>query len=121
MTPREAALFAVKQGDIIHGTSPKGASLICLVTSVTESEIHARTVTHQLSFIFDRRTGHGEEPEHSMKGIIDSVARLPADIHEAIVRFDQRYHAGDDGPPRPEERRALKFTDDFYPEHPLPP
>ena len=97
MTPREAALFAVKQGDIIHGTSPKGASLICLVTSVTE------------------------EPEHSMKGIIDSVARLPADIHEAIVRFDQRYHAGDDGPPRPEERRALKFTDDFYPEHPLPP
>lgn len=120
-TPKEKALRNIKTGDIFHADGHHGGSLICLATSITDSTINARTVTHQLEFTFDRRTGVGEDLKYSMKGTIDSVAPLPSDIHAALVGLDARFQRKLEGPPTDLEKRALRFVDDFYPAHPISP
>ena len=78
---REIALRNIAVGDIFHGTCPNGASLICLVTSVTEATIHARRVTTQEDIEFDRELGMNRSSDGRVLATIDSVAPLPADIH----------------------------------------
>jgi len=85
MTGRQRALRNIKMGDLFHAEGDHGGSLICITTSITESTIYARTVTHQLEFKFDRRTGAGKEELYLIEGTIDSVAQVPADIYEALV------------------------------------
>ena len=65
MTDRETALRSLAMGDIFHGRSPNGASLVCLITSVNDSTIYARRITTQDDLKFDRRTGIelGDVPE----------------------------------------------------------
>lgn len=119
MTSRERALGNVKVGDIFHAEGDHGGSLICLATSITDTTIHARTITHQLEFKFDRRTGLGEEPEYRIKGTIDSVAQLPPDVRATILDLDRKHRSQAEGRLTTEEKRALVFVADFYPAHPI--
>ena len=119
MTPREKALRDIKMGDIFHAEGDQGQSLLCLATSIAETTINARTVTHQLEFNFDRRTGRGQEPKYSIKGTIDSVEPLPAEMYEALIGLDRRYRAGDGPKLSAAEKKALIFVYDFYDAHPI--
>ncbi len=121
LTQREIALRNIRMGDIFHADGDHGGPLICLATSITETTINARTVSHNLKFKFDRRTGVGKEPEFSIGGTIDSVARLPPDIYEALISLDVKNRSKWDSPLSAEQKRALIFTSHFYPEHPIEP
>ena len=123
-TERERALRKIAVGDIFHASAPVTASYICLTLEVTKDTIRARRVTTQTEHEFDRATGI-EGPEDNPT-IIDSVAPLPADIHEIMLSLDRKYGAKD--PPKlfseearltKEQQRGLLFVADFYPEHPI--
>ena len=122
MAERADAIEKLTVGDIFHAESPNGASLICLVTSVTKATILARTVTTQRNYEFDRQTGIAESGAERVPCTIDSVARLPAAMHDALLELDRRYRLGSD-PDRfrllEAEKRALVFVSSFYPENPL--
>ena len=57
MADRETALRSLTVGDVFHARSPNRASLVCLVTSVSDSTIYARRITTQDELEFDRQTG----------------------------------------------------------------
>ena len=118
MTDRPAAaLTRLAVGEIFHATGGNGASLICLVTAVTEKTIQVRTVTTQLSLDFDRETGVGRWGKGT--GVIDSIAPLPADIRDALLGLDRRYAAGGNPKLLDTEKRALLFVGSFYAANPL--
>lgn len=100
MTARERVLRGIRIGDIFHAEGDHGGPLICLATSITKTTINARTVSHGLEFKFDRRTGIGKEPEYSIGGTIDSVARLPLDIYEVLISLDVKNRSKWDSPSR---------------------
>lgn len=93
MTPREIALQRIEVGDIFHAEASTGGSLICLAVSITDVTLRAKTVTTQLYYNFDRRSGvaiwNGEGvPEWDGEEVvctIDSVERLPDDILEIVM------------------------------------
>ena len=124
MPDRKTALAKLAVGDIFHGESTSGASLICLVTSVTEETIMARTMTTQLSFQFDRRTGIAQWGAELNLCSIDSTAPLPMEIHNVLLGLDQRYRLGQE-PERfrltDAEKRALVFVASYYPANLLLP
>lgn len=117
MEDRKAALVNLAIGDIFHAESPNGASLICLVTSLTDTSIRARTVTTQLCLQFDRRTGIAEWGDQSVPCTIDSVAPLPADIHDIILGIDVKFrseHETEQLKLNDAEKRALLYVDSHY-------
>ena len=73
MDARSKALRSLTVDDIFHADSPNGASLICLVTSITDATIHAWTVTTQLGLAFNRITGCVKMDEDQIPGTIDSI------------------------------------------------
>lgn len=115
-----------------HASATNGASLLCLTMSVTGSTIQARNVATQIIYDFDRRTGIADwyvSWEHYIC-TIDSVAPLPADIHEIMLSIDRKGREGEyreaedpDGPWEytltDEERRGLLFISYFHPAFPL--
>jgi hypothetical protein len=78
-------------GDIFHAdtSSGDGASLICLVMSVSETIISARTVTSQYHLEFDRRTGIGKWGGDSVCRI-NSVTPLPLEHHNTMLGLDRK-------------------------------
>jgi hypothetical protein len=114
---RQNAVRTLAVGHIFHGEGSNGASLICLVTAVTEATIHARTMTTQYDLEFDRQTGVCEFGNGT--GTIDSIAALPADIREALLGLDRRYRSGGEGRLSDAEKRALIFVASFYPANPV--
>jgi hypothetical protein len=113
-TDRISALHNVREGDIIHGTSPRGVSLVCFVKAVTKDEIITRRITGE-TIIFTRGEGISAKLAR-----IDSVAPVPPDIRSALIGLDAKH----DDPSAswiltPEERRALIFVGDFYRAHPI--
>ena len=90
-TPRDRKdqLARLVVGDIFHANTPVGASLICLVVSVTESTIHARTVTTQMQTEFDRQTGEGVWGDDRIPCTIDSTAPLPVEVHNVLLGLDE--------------------------------
>lgn len=76
-------------GGIFHGNSPNGASLICLVTSVTDTATHARRVTTQEYLQFNRLTGAVEMDADQIPGRINSTCPLPDDIHDIMLGLAQ--------------------------------
>jgi hypothetical protein len=116
---RSTALKALVEGSIFHATTPNGASFICLVTLVANSQIWARRVTTQEQLVFDRATGIAEISDNSVACTIDSTAPLPANIHEVLLQLDRRYGTGDDPRLRREEKDALLFVGRFWRAHPL--
>jgi hypothetical protein len=115
MSDRETRLRNLAAGDIFHARSPNGASMICVVTEVTENTVHARRVHTQDDLLFDRRTG---VKLAGVRSRIDCVAPFPPDIHRIFHEMDKKYatfkelhHAGVELDPRqseltPEESRA---------------
>jgi hypothetical protein len=128
MDDRENALSSLAVGDIFHGRSPNGASLICLVTSIDEGTIHARRIHTQDDLQFDRRTGI---ELGSVKSKIDCVEPLPPEVHNIFLAMDRRYqdahaliHQGIDMDPRfarwtAEERRAHGVLDEHIAANPI--
>jgi hypothetical protein len=117
-----AVLNHLSVGDIFHASCPNGASLICLIEAVTQRSLQTRTVTHQIKLEFDLTTGSTLEASGAAPCTIDSVARLPADIHNVILGLDQKmrlepdilkHRLSDD------EKRALIFIASHYPANPV--
>lgn len=122
MTDRSAALRNLAAGDIFHAESPNGASLICLVTSVTETVIRARTVTTQRLLEFDRHAGVAKWGAESVLCTIDSTEPLPAEVHNVMLQIDRKFGLQQE----PEgfrltdaEKRALVYVDSHYSLHRL--
>jgi hypothetical protein len=91
MTDRGTCLRKLCVGDIFHAEYPNGASCICLVLSVDETTIQARRVTTQQNLSFDRRTGVEEVAPDEPQAVIDSVTRLPPDVHNTFLEMDKKY------------------------------
>ncbi len=88
MADREAALRTLAVGDIFHGRSPNGASLVCLVTAVSETTIVARRIpTQEEGLEFDRRTGVKLGTANTR---IDCVAPLPPEVKDVLLARDQK-------------------------------
>jgi len=118
---RERVLGNLTSGDIFHAEGPEFPSLICIVVSVSENQIEARTVTNQAVFHFDRRTG--VSMRRTSTCTIDSVIPLPIDIHNALLGLDRKFrleHRPDRHKLTDEEKEALIFVADFYPKNRLP-
>lgn len=133
MTDRETGLANLSVGDIFHAEYPNGASCICLVISVGETNIYARRVTTQENLLFNRQTGIEEVAAEQPQAVIDSVAALPPDVHNTLLEMNKKYETlmAMDAASRFEdldrhklsgaERRALSFVYDHYPSNPLAP
>jgi hypothetical protein len=113
------ALQRLRPGDLVHGESEHGGSLICRVTAVEAGVVRARTITHQLNFDFDIHTGEGRDDEYGIKGRIDSVAPLPAEILATLLRYEETNRLGRDPRLSEAERRAFLFVDGFYRQNPV--
>jgi hypothetical protein len=119
-------------GDIFHADSPNGAHLICLATSVTETTIHARSVTNDQYMEFDRKTGAGIVTwrERKTPCTVYSTSPLPEDIHSIILEMDRKTRLAerptdrstqDEAQPwlNDNERRALLYVAKHHrPKHP---
>lgn len=128
MTDRRTALRNLSVGDIFHGRSPNGASLVCLVTALTDSTIYARRIPTQDDLEFDRNTGIDRE---DMQSRIDCVAPFPPDIHDTFMELDRKYQKFGKMRRRgvepdleqykltPEEHRALLFIDEHLSANPI--
>lgn len=117
MPDRKTALRSLSVGDVFHANSPNGASLICLVLSVTEKAIQSRTTTTQMYLEFDRQTGVAKWGDDSIICTIDSTAPLPVEVYKIILEIDQKFRL-DRNLERlrltDEEKRALLFVDSYY-------
>jgi hypothetical protein len=135
MPNRATILAKIAVGDIFHAAATNGASLLCLTMSVTGSIIQARNVATQIIYDFDRQTGHADWFVYGAHYtcLIDSVASLPADIHEIMLSLDRKYRECEyrlaedaDWQPAPgeshltkEQIRGLLFVGDFYRANPI--
>jgi hypothetical protein len=113
---RKTVLSQLAVGDVIHAESPRAPSLICLVVSVTDTIIQARTVTGGKHFEFDRETGVAQCVDEAAC-TIDSVAPLPVEIHNVILGLDRKFRLEQD-PGRirlnDAEKHALIYVDGHY-------
>jgi len=125
MFDRKTLLAKLDAGDIFHAESLSGASLICLVLSVDQATIKARRVTTQENLEFDRRTGVTVDDDEGAPCVIDSVAPLPAEIHNVFLELDQKYqkYRPDRDPERYKltdaEKKALLFVGSHFASNPL--
>lgn len=133
MIDRETGLANLSVGDIFHAEYPNGASCICLVISIGETNIYARRVTTQENLSFDRQTGVEVVEVDQPQAVIDSVVLLPPEVHSTFLEMNKKYETlmAMDAASRFEdlsrhklseaEKRALSFVYDHYPSNPLPP
>jgi len=129
---RETLIDNLDVGDIFHAEYPNGAKCVCLVLSVTDAAIQARRITSQENLEFDRQTGIEKASNGMELAIINSVAPLPAEIHNLFLALNQKYGAvhgqNDIFEKNPEyfklseaEKKAFRFIDMHYSANPLPP
>jgi hypothetical protein len=131
MITRASAIRRLGEGDLFNAEHEAGPTRICVVLSVTETAIVARSTTVQEIIEFDRRTGVAIPPFHF---VITSVAALPRDIHDVFLGLDRKYREGkirrakEPGWVRPpadlalteEQSRAFQFAHEYYRDNPLP-
>jgi hypothetical protein len=132
MADHKNSIASLVPGTVFHAAAPNGASLICLVLSVNDTTITARRVTTQEHIEFDRHTGEAEVGDKRIPCVIDSVAPLPADIHNTFLEMDRKYRelmAMDEESRFADlerlkltaaEHDALLFVASHYPSNPLP-
>jgi len=138
-TRTQQALRSLAVGDIFHAhftqwPQSEGPSLVCLITTVTDDAIVARAVSTQVCFTFDRNTGNSQSSEppiyiHKSGGtlvaVIDSVAPLPSNVHNALVALDRHFRLGqfsskpDKSHLTAEHKDAILFVARHYAENPL--
>jgi hypothetical protein len=122
MQDRESELRKLSVGDIFHAQSPNGASLICLILSVTEEMIQSRTVTTQVYLEFDRRTGVAKWGDEPIICTIDSIMPLPVEIHNTMLEIDRKFRLERNLERlrlTEAEKRALVFVARHYPSNQL--
>ena len=131
MITRASAIRQLGEGDLFHAEHEAGPTRICVVTSVTETTVVARSTTVQEIIEFDRSTGVAVPPFYF---VITSVAALPQDIHDTFLGLDRKYREGkirrakEPGWVRPpaelalteDQSRAFEFAHYFYKANPLP-
>jgi hypothetical protein len=122
MPDRKSLLSKLNVGELFHAEAPNGASLLCLIVSIDKTHLRVRRITSQDDLIFDRQTGTTEDGD-----VIDSIARLPTEIHDALLELDLKYQKFDPEK-EPErfrlteaEKNALRFVGPYYSANPLPP
>ena len=93
MADRRALLANLSVGDIFHAECPNGASCVCLVLALDDIAIQARRVTTQENLKFNRETGVEQVTDEQTPAVINSVAPLPVEIHDALLKLDQKYKA----------------------------
>ncbi len=132
---KTALIRNIGEGDIFHAEGETGASRICIVVAVRATTILARDISIQAIYEFDRQTGvairyFGVRP---YRYTIDSVAPLPADIHNIMLELDRKHREVEcrsaeypDGqcpasvfPLTEDETKAYSFIAEFYPKYPL--
>jgi hypothetical protein len=106
-------------GDIFHVERPNGIRLICLVTSVTDTTIYARSAVSDQSFELDRQTGIGIVILQGQQSpcAIYSTAPLPGDIHNTILGLDRKMRLEEDherAKLTKTEKQALLYIADNY-------
>lgn len=116
---REKALRGIQVGDLFDVAGNHGAPITCLATAIDETAIYARSITHQIDFKFDRKTGVGTGVDDPLGGHIRSVAPLPHDIYQALIGLDRRYRGGGSHKLSENEKRALVFIYHYYEQHPI--
>jgi hypothetical protein len=136
MSDRSKALKALGVGHIFQATDAKGPVRICIVLSVTENTILARSVTTQEIIEFDRGRGVADHNWHDgmYHYAITSLTPLPHDMHEIMLSLDRdgrefeyklaedpNYQSPQDKPVlNDDQRRGLLSVSRFYEAHPLP-
>lgn len=115
MADRNSLIANLKVGEIFHAEAPNGASLICLVVAIDETNLQVRHITSQDRLMFNRQTGMTKDGD-----IIDSVAPLPIEIHNTLLELDRKYQIHDPNE-EPEhfkltelEKKALRFVGPHY-------
>jgi len=133
MTDRKVLIGNLAAGDIFHARAPNGASIICVVLSVSDNAIRARRVTTQEEMEFDRQAGKAVVGKQGIVCVIDSVAPLPSSVHKIFLALDEKCAAimAMDEQTRFEdlerlkltepEKKALDFVHSHYASNPLPP
>jgi hypothetical protein len=132
MKNRKSLLSTPRAGNIFHAQAPNGASLICLVTSISQDTIQARRVTSHETLEFDRVTGLEKVAEGEPVAVINSIKPLPPEVHDVFVALDRKYGAvhgkKEVFEQNPEyfrlsktEKDALLFIDTHYSSNLLPP
>lgn len=116
-------------GDIFHAVSSKAPSLVLLVVAVTDTKIDARNICTQDRLSFDRASGIAGgtderllETDQPVTCTIDSVARLPVDMHNVLIGLDRRFRLEHDWERiklTDAEVRALSYVQRHYAANPL--
>ena len=116
MTNRSESIRDIKEGDIFHAVAPNGASLVCQALTVSDATIEAqRMFMPGEIYRFDRTTG--VDDREGIPGKIDSVATLPDDIRNVLLKLDHRNrtsNAPGSAKLSEPEKKALLFIYDHY-------
>ena len=116
MTNRSEPIREIKEGDIFHAVAPNGASLVCQALTVSDAAIEAqRMFIPGEIYRFDRTTGVDDREDFPAK--IDSVAPLPDEIRDVLLKLDHRNRtstAPGSAKLSEPEKKALLFIYDHY-------
>ncbi len=116
MTNRLESIRDIKEGDIFHAVAPNGASLVCQALTVSDAVIEAqRMFMPGEIYRFDRTTG--VDDREGIPGKIDSIAPLPDDIRDVLLKLDHRNrtsNAPGSAKLSEPEKKALLFIYDHY-------
>ena len=130
MLDRKTLIGNLDVGDIFHAEYPNGASCVCRVLSVNDAAIHAKRMTTQENFEFDRHTGIERVNDGQAQAVINSVTPLPPEIHNVFLALERKYGQIQprdwDGPDLERfklteaEKKALLFVGPYYSSNRLP-
>jgi hypothetical protein len=130
MLDRKTLIGNLDVGDIFHAEYPNGASCVCRVLSVNDATIHAKRMTTQENFEFDRHTGIERVNDGQAQAVINSVTPLPPEIHNVFLALERKYGQIQprdwDGPDLERfklteaEKKALLFVGPYYSSNRLP-
>jgi hypothetical protein len=131
---RETLIGNLAVGDIFHAEYPNGASCVCLVLSVCDTEIKSRRITTQEILDFDRRTGMEKDSNARSLAVINSIAPLPVEIRDVFLDMDKKFKGISDLDEKArselsaeqrkltvDEKKALIFVGSHYASNPIPP
>lgn len=122
LSVRQAALDAVKVGDVIFGIAAGGQEKLLLVYRADENSIFARHVTSQTLVEFGRNGKSRRVPDGGSCEII-SVAPLSSEDHQTALGLDRKMRTAKKYPDAVLSEAEIKLIltkSDFYRAHPLP-
>ncbi|GLR88021.1 hypothetical protein [Bradyrhizobium iriomotense] len=120
---RRELIARLGPGDLFHAAFPNGAVRICIVTSIEDAGLFAKSITTQEAYSFDRMTGAGAPAKDGAVCTIDSIHPLPTEIRCCLREIDQRNatRRGLDALRLSDaEQRALLDAGSLFEKHPLP-